>query len=141
MDIAIINRGRGPEIADTRITVYDVLDYADHWSPEAIANLFRIETEQVLAAQQYIDEHREEVMAEYREILDRCARGNPPEVQTLVDQLQIQAEKLREIHRRSRERFRELIEIRKASFEQYRSLLDQYYEELVEEEVHAEHPG
>ena len=28
MNTIIINRGRGPEIADTRITVYNVWDYA-----------------------------------------------------------------------------------------------------------------
>jgi uncharacterized protein (DUF433 family) len=27
LEAKIINRGRGPEIAGTRITVYDILDY------------------------------------------------------------------------------------------------------------------
>jgi len=30
MATKIINRGRGPEIEGTRITVYDVLDYRKH---------------------------------------------------------------------------------------------------------------
>jgi uncharacterized protein (DUF433 family) len=39
----IINRGRGPEIAGTRITVYDILDYTTMgWHHTAIAGWLRI---------------------------------------------------------------------------------------------------
>ena len=42
MSAKIINRGHGPEIAVTRITVYDVLDYArQEWHRDRIAALFR----------------------------------------------------------------------------------------------------
>ena len=42
MGTPIINRGRGPEIAGTRITVYDVLDYLQAgWRYDQIAGLFR----------------------------------------------------------------------------------------------------
>ncbi len=35
---SIINRGRGPELAGTRITVYRIMDYlGDNYSPSAIA--------------------------------------------------------------------------------------------------------
>ncbi len=82
----IINRGRGPEIAGTRITVYDILDYyQDGWGPARIASHFRISSDQVEAALRYIEDHREEVMANYQKILERCARGNPPEIQALLD--------------------------------------------------------
>ena len=51
MDAAIIDRGRGAEIAGSRITVYDVLDYArEDWTPESIADLFKLEVEQIHAA-------------------------------------------------------------------------------------------
>ena len=80
----IINRGRGPEIAGTRITVYDILDYSD-WHHTTIAAWFRISLRQVLAARQYIEDHKEEVMAEYQEMLERDARGNPPELQAKLD--------------------------------------------------------
>jgi uncharacterized protein (DUF433 family) len=81
MNDVIINRGRGPEIAGTRITVYDVLDYATKgYHPTFIASLFRVSSAQVLAALQYIEDHKEEEMAEYQEMLARDAQGNPPEV-------------------------------------------------------------
>lgn len=83
---AIIERGRGPEIAGTRITVYDILDYTTiNWHPNSIALLFNLSTEQVLTAIRYIEAHKAEVMAEYERILERDARGNPPELQARLD--------------------------------------------------------
>jgi uncharacterized protein (DUF433 family) len=83
MGAAIIDRGRGPEIAGTRITVYDVWDYLKEGCHHtAIATTLRISSAQVQAAIQYIDEHKVEVLAEYQKMLDREALGNPPEIQT-----------------------------------------------------------
>jgi uncharacterized protein (DUF433 family) len=82
MDTVIINRGRGPEIAGTRITVYDILDYSTRGHhPTYIAAILDVSSDEVLAALKYIEEHQEEVMAEYQKILDRIARGNPPEIE------------------------------------------------------------
>jgi hypothetical protein len=39
----------------------------------------------VQAAIQYIDEHKEEVLASYQKMLERDARGNPPELQARLD--------------------------------------------------------
>jgi uncharacterized protein (DUF433 family) len=78
----IIDRGRGPEIAGTRITVYDVLEYwQDDWHPTAIAALFNLTSDQVRAATRYIEEHKEEVLTKQRKIRERMDRGNPPEVE------------------------------------------------------------
>ena len=86
MTAAIVNRGRGPEIAGTRITVFDIWDYAkDHWHRDAIATTLRLSSAQVSAALEYIEQHREEVLAEYAKIRDREARGNPPELQAKLD--------------------------------------------------------
>lgn len=94
----IIDRGRGPEIAGTRITVYDIMDYyKDNWHPDLIAVTLRISSDQVRTAIRYIEEHKPEVMAEYQKILDRVARGNPPEVQAKLD----------EIHQRFQARLKE----------------------------------
>jgi uncharacterized protein (DUF433 family) len=72
MEPRIINRGRGPEIEGTRITVYDVWDYLKlNWDLTEIAALFRISSDQVRAAKEYIDEHREEVLQNYQRIVDR----------------------------------------------------------------------
>jgi uncharacterized protein (DUF433 family) len=82
----IINRGRGPEIEGSRITVYDVLDYHGMgWEPQRIADLFSLSVEQIQAAIDYIESHKGEVMAAYQIILERCARGNPPELQAKLD--------------------------------------------------------
>ncbi len=35
---------------------------------------------------QYLEEHKEEVMAENRKIEERIARGNPPEIEALREQ-------------------------------------------------------
>ena len=81
MAAKIIDRGRGPEIAGTRITVYDVMDYYKQgWHHATIALHCGVSSAEVLAAIQYIEEHQKEVKAEYQKILERCARGNPPEV-------------------------------------------------------------
>lgn len=79
----IIDRGRGPEIAGTRITVYDVTDYwTMGWRCEQIAALFRLPPDDVQAAIAYIEAHKAEVLADYQEILERQSQAkNPPDVQ------------------------------------------------------------
>ncbi|NLX99719.1 MAG: DUF433 domain-containing protein [Rhodopirellula sp.] len=68
----IINRGRGPEIAGTRITVFDVMDYLKAgWHRDRIAGLFRLSSSDIQAAINYIQRHREEVEADYQHILER----------------------------------------------------------------------
>ena len=72
MGAQIIDRGRGPEIAGTRITVYDVMDYVQEgWRYDQIAGLFRLPPEDIQAAIQYIEDHKEEVMTAYQQILAR----------------------------------------------------------------------
>ena len=86
LEAKIIDRGRGPEIAGSRITVFDILDYLQEgWDLVQIALFFRLSTRQVDAAVRYIDQHNDEVMEEYQRILERCARGNPPELQAKLD--------------------------------------------------------
>lgn len=88
MEAEIINRGRGPEIKGTRITVYTILDYVKlGWHHSRIAADLRISSDQVLAAMQYIEEHKEEVMAAYQRILERSANArNPPWVEEKLAQ-------------------------------------------------------
>ena len=92
-DAVIINRGRGPEIAGTRITVYDILDYTTNgWEHAAIAKLLRLSLEQVAAAVEYIDEHQDDVMPQYERILERDRRGNPPEIQARLDRIHVECQ-------------------------------------------------
>jgi uncharacterized protein (DUF433 family) len=81
-EIKIIDSGRGPGIPGTRVTVYDIIPYLEGGdTPPFIADVLSITTEEVLALIQYIEEHKEEVMAVHRKIEERIARGNPPEVE------------------------------------------------------------
>jgi uncharacterized protein (DUF433 family) len=83
MGAKIIDRGRGPEIAGTRITVYDVVDYLQEgWRYDQIAGLFRLPPDDIQAAIRYIEAHEEDVMSAYRRILDRHRNVQySPEVQ------------------------------------------------------------
>jgi uncharacterized protein (DUF433 family) len=86
MEPSIIDRGRGPEIAGTRITVFDILEYATSgWHQAEIAVQLRLSTEQVLAALRYIEEHKDSLIPEYQEMVARDARGNPAELQAKLD--------------------------------------------------------
>src|SRR6185503_20966619 len=82
MGAKIIERGRGPEIEGTRITVYDVMDYLQEgWRYDQIAGLFRLLPDDIQAAIQYIEVHYAEVMADYQQILARHSQVQyPPEV-------------------------------------------------------------
>lgn len=88
----IHDRGRGPEIVGTRITVYNRLPYLlDASTTEAaLADLYGLSVEQIAAARAYILNHAEAVLARHREIEARSARGNPPEL----------VERLKETHAR-----------------------------------------
>ena len=82
----IHDRGRGPEIVGTRITIYNLLPYfLDAAATETeIAKLYGLTVEQVAAARAHVLNHADAVLARHREIEERLARGNPPEV---VEQL------------------------------------------------------
>lgn len=85
-DVRIIERGRGPEIEGTRITVFDILDYHTRGRHHTyIAAVLRLSSAQVLTALRYIEEHKDDVMPRYQRILEFTARGHPPEVQAKVD--------------------------------------------------------
>jgi len=86
LEAKIIKSGRGPEIAGTRITVYDVLEYHNSgWHRDLIADTLELSSAQVEAAIRYIEDHREEVMAAYEKNMERISRGNPPELQAKLD--------------------------------------------------------
>jgi uncharacterized protein (DUF433 family) len=100
----IINRGRGPEIAGTRITVYDVLDFRKiGWRRDRIAGHFLLSSDQIQAAFDYIDSHQEEVEAAYDRMLEWVKNYEyPPEVQAKIDAIRARAEKRLEVIRARR---------------------------------------
>src|ERR1700733_5484396 len=78
----IQDRGRGPEIAGTRITVYNLLsDFLDPTATEAsICRIYDLTPEQVAAARAYILNHPDTVLAEHLQIEARMSVGNPQAV-------------------------------------------------------------
>ena len=86
--ITIVDRGRGPQLSTSRITVQDLLPYMqlgythERIIREAMPSLSIAEIE---AVERYVDEHREEVLDEDRRIRERNAtRRNPPEVEEIL---------------------------------------------------------
>ena len=106
LPIEIHDRGRGPELKGTRITVYDIVPYRlGGCSPEEVAETLAlpyITPAHVEALFRYMDEHRDEVMAVHRRIEERIARGNPPEVEEKLLQSRARVEALREEYRKRR---------------------------------------
>lgn len=88
LSIEIFDRGRGPELKGTRLTVYDIVPYRlAGETPEQIASVFRASYAELTAAHiealfAYMDEHRAEVMAVHLRIETQIARGNPPEIES-----------------------------------------------------------
>ncbi len=77
----IVNRGRGPEIAGTRITIYTIMDFLKYkYSTPDIASELGLTDEQVRAALEHIRAHQAESDREYELIMDRVNQPNPPEV-------------------------------------------------------------
>lgn len=90
-------------IAGTRITVWDVLHYLEYGrSPEYIAGILPITVEQVRATMRYIEENKEYVMAVHRQIEERIARGNPPEIEAKLVESRAKMRAWLEEHRRAK---------------------------------------
>ena len=81
MDNLIHDRGRGPEIRGTRITVYNLLPhFLDAEATEDfICRLYQLAPEQVAAARAYVLSNTD-ILARHLEIESRMAAGNSPEV-------------------------------------------------------------
>jgi len=78
----IYDRGRGPEITGTRITVYNLLQsFLDPTVTEdEICRVYALTPAQVAAARAYVMSNPETVLAEHLRIEERLATANPPEV-------------------------------------------------------------
>jgi len=78
----IHDRGRGPELIGTRITVYNLLPHFldPAATEEYICEQYRLTREQVAAARAYVLNNADVVLAEHMRIEERLSQGNPPEV-------------------------------------------------------------
>src|SRR5438093_8443385 len=82
--IEIIDRGRGPQLSTSRITVQDLVPYFQrHCSNAEIREIIPILTDQEIAViERYVREHHDEVMEQDRRIRERAAaRRKPPEIE------------------------------------------------------------
>ena len=87
VEARIVDRGDGPKIEGTRITVYTVLEHLrDGRSRDWIAAFFRLSSAQVQVAMDYIRDNEAAVNAEYEKIMARIAKGNPPEIVALLEE-------------------------------------------------------
>lgn len=67
---AIVRTERGLTITDTRITLYDVMDYLTAGYPaKLIREKLSLSDRQITSALSYIEAHQAEVEAEYQEVL------------------------------------------------------------------------
>ena len=85
--IQIIDRGRGPQLSTSRITVQDLVPYFQRQcSVEQIQEIMPVLTrEEIRAVECYIEEHRQAVLKQDRRIRERNGgRKNPPEVEEIL---------------------------------------------------------
>jgi uncharacterized protein (DUF433 family) len=84
----IHDRGSGPEIAGTRISVYTLLPhFLDPTATEGfLCRTYELTPEQLAAARAYVLNHAETVLARHLKIEERMAAGNPPEVAERAEQ-------------------------------------------------------
>jgi uncharacterized protein (DUF433 family) len=87
--ITIVDRGRGPQLSTSRITVQDLVPYfQEGCSYDEIIEWIPILTpEEIRVIEHYIEEHNEEVAETDRRIRERAAtRRNPPEVEKILQE-------------------------------------------------------
>lgn len=85
------------KIEGTWTTIYHVMDYIKE-NPTALelTKRYPITEEEAQSALDYIAAHQAEVEADYKIILERCERGNPPEIVERLNRSHERALKYRE---------------------------------------------
>jgi uncharacterized protein (DUF433 family) len=81
--IEIVDRGRGPQLSTSRITVQDVVPMLQrNCTPEEIMEVIPVlKLEELQVIQQYVRDHHDEVLEQDRRIRERTAnRVTPPEI-------------------------------------------------------------
>jgi uncharacterized protein (DUF433 family) len=69
----VIRTGRGLTVAGTRITLYAIMDFIkEDYPPKLIRYKFNLTEQQMADVLAYIEEHREEVEAEYQQVIEEA---------------------------------------------------------------------
>jgi len=86
-EIRIVDRGRGPQLSTSRITVQDVVPYLQmNCGYDEIRQIMPVlSVAEIQTIERYVEEHHDEVMEEDRRIREQSAtRRNPPHVEELL---------------------------------------------------------
>jgi uncharacterized protein (DUF433 family) len=86
-EITIIDRGRGPQLSTSRITVQDIVPYFQlHYTYDQIREIMpSLSVAEIQVVERYFSEHRDELLDADRRIRARNAtRKNPPEVEEIL---------------------------------------------------------
>jgi uncharacterized protein (DUF433 family) len=100
----IIDRGRGPEIEGTRVTIYRIMDFVvEGANADRIAAELNLSMEEVNVALDYLRENRGAIETEYDRILQRVQQRNTAQVESN------RAESMDDLKRRVRQRLTERV--------------------------------
>ena len=97
--IEIIDRGRGPQLSTSRITVQDLVPYfQEKCSHEEIMRWLPVlSEEEIQVVEEYVRDHYQEVMEQDRRIRERNARSkNSPQVEKILEDGKTKLTALRE---------------------------------------------
>ncbi|HEX5447345.1 MAG TPA: hypothetical protein VFW87_26255 [Pirellulales bacterium] len=101
-EITIVDRGRGPQLCTSRVTVQDLLPYFQlgYTDEQIIQDVMpSLSVAEIEVARCYVEEHQEEVLAEDRQIRERNATlKNPPEVEAVLQRAQKKLEERLEFY-------------------------------------------
>ncbi len=107
MTIEIVDRGRGPQLSTSRITVQDLVPYFQRQcSYQQIVEIMPVLTiAEIQVVERYVQEHYQDVMAQDQRIRERNAkRGTPPEVEDILRRGGEKMAALREVFKRKEQR-------------------------------------
>ena len=105
-EIRIVERGRGPQLSTSRITVQNLVPYfQDGFTREEILRWMPALTrEELLVIERYYEENKAEVLEVDRQIRERNAqRRNPPEIVKILKEARVERLAIMEEMRRKRE--------------------------------------
>lgn len=92
-EITIVDRGRGPQLSTSRITVQNLVPYfQEGWSVEEILRWVpALTATELQVVRQYFEENKEEVLEVDRQIRERNAQQrNSPEVEKILQEARVE---------------------------------------------------
>ncbi len=85
--ISIVNRGRGPQLSTSRITVQDLVPYfqRDYTREQILEVMPALSLAELEVIERYVQDHYQEILDQDRRIRERNAlRETPPEIEEVL---------------------------------------------------------